>query len=291
MVPLLLRTYARLTPSGRGAFHLARLGARLLPRRGTFITPDGVRLTLDLSNYPDNCMAHGLYELETARLIRRLLRPGDRFVDCGANIGYFTLHAARWVGEAGRVDAFEPDPHNRRRLIDHLALNGLTGRVTVHAAAVSDTPGQITLYHPPEPDAGGKDRHNHGETTMLAGLIPGSTANVVPAVRVDEAVKASGHDAPVALIKIDVEGAELLAIGGMTGLLSLPRPPAVILEHNPQTSAAAGYAPSAPARKAIAAQPNYKVYWIGSRLAPVTCDDLDRQPKQGNILLSAEPVA
>ena len=48
-------------------------------------------LGLDLGTYPDCCMAYGLYELDTARLIKRLLRVGDHFVDAGANIGYFTL--------------------------------------------------------------------------------------------------------------------------------------------------------------------------------------------------------
>src|SRR4051812_40042177 len=102
-----LRGYARVAPTQRGGDRVVRVGRRLVPRaewRGTFETPDHTRLELDLATYPDCCMAVGLYELDTLRLIRRVLRPGDHFVDCGANIGYVTLAAARAVGANGRVD-------------------------------------------------------------------------------------------------------------------------------------------------------------------------------------------
>ncbi|HUF79655.1 MAG TPA: hypothetical protein VMN03_00855, partial [Burkholderiales bacterium] len=116
---MLVRGYARVAPSERGGYRLARAVRRLRPReawRDAFDTPAG-RLELDLGAYPDCCMALGLYELDTARVLRRLLRPGDHFIDGGANIGYFSLMAARLVGSIGRVDAFEPQPENRARLL------------------------------------------------------------------------------------------------------------------------------------------------------------------------------
>src|SRR5688572_26447674 len=103
----LLKAYSRIAPTARGGFRLDRLARRLLPRRalqGDFTTPDRSTLHLDLSTYPDCCMAVGLYELDTYRALRRLLRPGGWFVDVGANIGYFTILAARWTGISGRVD-------------------------------------------------------------------------------------------------------------------------------------------------------------------------------------------
>src|SRR5258705_8911400 len=119
-----LRGYSRIAPTQRGGYRLVRMGRKFVSQdqwRGTFQTPDATRLDLDLSTYPDCCMAVGLYELDTLKLIRRVLRRGDHFVDCGANLGYFTLAAARAVGPRGRVDAFEPDPINRARLEKNLA--------------------------------------------------------------------------------------------------------------------------------------------------------------------------
>ncbi|MGH8658054.1 MAG: hypothetical protein ACREV4_06155 [Gammaproteobacteria bacterium] len=88
------RAWSHVAPMQRGEYRLTRLARSLIPRRqwsGDFQTPDGVRLRLDLATYPDCCMANGLYELDTLRLLKRLLRSGDHFVDLGANIGYFTL--------------------------------------------------------------------------------------------------------------------------------------------------------------------------------------------------------
>ncbi|MGH8579333.1 MAG: hypothetical protein ACREVK_04095 [Gammaproteobacteria bacterium] len=56
--------------------------------------PDTLRLRLDLATYPDCSMADGLYELDTLRSLKRLLRPGDHFVDLGANIG--SAHSSQW---------------------------------------------------------------------------------------------------------------------------------------------------------------------------------------------------
>src|SRR5205085_11707458 len=106
-------------------------------REGIFQIPDGLRLQLDLRTYPDLTMAVGLYELDTARLIRRLLKPGSHFVDVGANLGYFTLLAAKWTAPTGRIDAFEPDPINRQRLENHLRANNLSDRVRIHSIAAS----------------------------------------------------------------------------------------------------------------------------------------------------------
>src|SRR5205814_8707332 len=106
--------------------------------------------------YPDITMAVGLYELDTARQIRRLLKPTSHFVDVGANLGYFTLLAAKWIGPAGRIDAFEPDPINRQRLEEHLSENNLADRVRVHAIAASSQAGHVELIHPQSAGA------NHG---------------------------------------------------------------------------------------------------------------------------------
>jgi FkbM family methyltransferase len=273
-----LGAYARVAPTERGGYRLVRLARRALPRerwRGAFKTPDGLRMQLDLGTYPDCCMAAGLYELDTYRQIRRHLRPGGWFVDCGANIGYFTMLAARWVGPAGRVDAFEPDPLNLERLRAHLADNALAEVVRVHASAVGERACELDLYHPMGA------RGNHGMASAYATLVPEARKFQVSCARLDQRLEGVPD-----LIKIDVEGAELPAITGMAGLLRSPRPPRLIIELNPVSSAAAGYKPSDLVRQILEIQPGYSICWIGWRLHPLSRPEhADALPRQGNLLV------
>ena len=277
-----LKAYARVAPTQRGGYRMVRLARRLIPRsqwRGRFTAPGPVSLMLDLSTYPDCCMACGLYESDTLKVLRRLLRPRMHFVDCGANIGYFTLAAARLVGPGGRVDAVEPDPINRARLEEHLRANGPLGQVRVHAAAASDSAGCVTLYHPTG------DAHNHGEASVIAGLAGESAdAFTVAAARLDELI-----DRVPDVVKMDVEGAELAAIRGMTRMLAAAgRPPVLIVEHNPQSCAAAGYRAGDLFRAIREANATYRARWVGWRMREMSAEEIDGMGRQGNILYAVE---
>src|SRR5258705_12707956 len=115
-----LRGYSRIAPTQRGGYRLVRMGRKFVSQdqwRGTFQTADRTRLELDLSTYPDCCMAGGLYELDTLRLIRRGLLPGGDFVACEAHTGSCTLAGAAAPGQRARAATIEPDPQNRTRLV------------------------------------------------------------------------------------------------------------------------------------------------------------------------------
>ncbi len=84
-------------------------------------------------------------EPETARLFKEVIRPGDTVVDIGANVGFFSLLAARLVGTAGRVYAFEPEPQNFALLTKNIALNGYT-HVVAYRKAVWRRAGLVKLY-------------------------------------------------------------------------------------------------------------------------------------------------
>jgi FkbM family methyltransferase len=253
-----LGLYSRIAPTGRGGYRLARLARRFHAhddQRALFRTPDGLRFHLDLATYPDCCMAFGLYELDTARVIRRLLRPGDTFIDGGANIGYFTLIAAKAVGPSGRVHAFEPQPDNRRRLAEHVAMNGFADIVTIHPVALSDSPGEVELHTYENPAA------NHGQSTLFA--LPGAPTRKVSVatVRLDDYLPS----VVPRLIKLDIEGAEPPAITGMSKLLRAHRP-AVIVELNATTLGRAGFATREPLDRLLAAVPEYEPFVIAWRL-------------------------
>jgi FkbM family methyltransferase len=276
-----LKAYSRIAPTERGGYRLARMARQFVPesqRQGIFQTPEGLRLKLDLRTYPDVNMAVGLYELDTARLIHRLLKSGSWFVDVGANLGYFTLLAAKWSAPGGKVDAFEPDPINRQRLEEHLHENALGDRVRVYPIAASSKAFEMELIHPQSAGA------NHGMASFYKSLTGEGQTFTVSTARLDEVL-----DGVPDLIKIDVEGAELSAIEGMQQLLSAASPPKLIIEHNPTSCAAAGYRPSDIFSKLVQFQPRYKVFWIGWRLKQINSpDELNSISRQGNLLITTE---
>ncbi|MEM6315117.1 MAG: FkbM family methyltransferase [Planctomycetota bacterium] len=265
--------YAKVAPTQRGGFRLCRLARKAWPReqwQGRRTNPHGLSLDTDLGTYPDVAMAFGLYELDTLRVLRKHLQPGSVFVDGGANLGYFTLHAARL---GATVHAFEPDPANRARLEANLAANDLTA--TVHPAALTDTPGSLTLHHPPE-----GDHFNHGQTSLLESLAAGGTTSTVDAVRLDAQLDHAD------VIKLDVEGAELGALRGMAGLLSGERPPTLVVEVNGPACRAAGHAPGELLRAVQDVNGSYRCWWIGGRLRELPGPDaLDDLPLEGNVLM------
>jgi FkbM family methyltransferase len=127
--------------------------------------------------------------------------------DIGANVGFFTVLAARRGGE---VHAFEPDPANFKLLERHLSLNALTG-ATAYEMAVSDRDG--TAHFRPDGSMG----------HLAEAGIPVRTARL-------DTLMASGVATP-AVIKVDVEGAELEVLHGGSRLLSTHRPVLIISLH------------------------------------------------------------
>ncbi|HAI14034.1 MAG TPA: hypothetical protein DCM28_20180 [Phycisphaerales bacterium] len=261
LIESLFKHYHRIARSERGSYRLCRLVRRLRPAtqwRDRFTTPNGFKLDLNLGVYPDVCMAYGLYELSTVRLLKRLLKSGDHVVDAGANIGYITLHAARYVGKTGKVDAFEPQPENFNRLKQHLLINDLQDRVTTLPYALSDHQGSVPIYHWPEDDL----EHNHGCASLFTDHSESAQCEPVECRTLDELL-----DGQIPrLIKMDIEGAEPMMVEGMFQTLIAPTPPIIIGELNPTQARVAGFAPHEWIARILDIQPAYKVYTIGSRI-------------------------
>src|SRR5262249_41087030 len=144
----------------------------------------------------------GEYEPATSRVIEALLRPGDTFLDIGANIGYFTLLASRRVGKAGLVFAFEPVPQTRENLLRNVRLNCATN-VVVREEAVADSTGEDSFFLGP-PD--------HSGISSLRSLLNASGVLKIRKTRLDDLLPPGTR---VDLIKIDIEGAEYHALRGM----------------------------------------------------------------------------
>jgi FkbM family methyltransferase len=177
---------------------------------------------------------YGTFEISETRLVQSLLRPGMTFIDVGANIGYYTLIAARLVGETGLVHCFEPNDPMRLKLEANIRRNGF-GNVVVHAEAVARETGEVEFY------ASTWDA-NQGTSSILPGSGRGAMQKV-RSVSLDDFV-ASLAGRRVDLVKMDIEGAELIAIEGGRRVLGATDAPPLIFE-------AADLAPVAGALRAL----------------------------------------
>lgn len=160
-------------------------------------------------------------EPEVQEVLQRHLRPGMTFYDVGANIGFFSMIAARIVGNKGRVVAFEADPEIATRLREHMAQNQFRW-VTVVEKAVWSEP--KTVYFARTDPATSPDRG----LGHVATLGEGDTIEVT-SVTLDEF---SLRYSPPDFIKCDVEGAEVEVFRGAERLLRQKRPPIVCEMHS-----------------------------------------------------------
>lgn len=168
--------------------------------------------------FSTHMLLNGYWELWVTEAMVKRLRAGMHAVDCGANLGYFTLIMADLVGPSGRVDAFEPNPAIAEKLLKSVDVNGFLDRTTVHRQALSDTAGEAVLHIPPaDPKNAYLGSHK---------VRPDDVSVTIPTMRLDDLPNAATVD----LIKIDVEGAEESLWAGMQGILSSGRPLTVILE-------------------------------------------------------------
>jgi FkbM family methyltransferase len=152
-------------------------------------------------------------EFEIQKIISERLQPGMVFFDLGANIGLFTLLAARAVGETGRVFSFEPDQQNAARLRENIARNNF-GNVTVIEAGVWSSTAKLNFFSSP---TASPDR---AWGTFIPGA-PSEESTATQCVSLDDFIQ----DAPMPdAIKCDVEGAEVKVLQGSEKLLSERHP-------------------------------------------------------------------
>lgn len=150
----------------------------------------------------------GDLEPGTRQLIQRFLRPGDLFVDVGANVGLHTIAAAKAMQGNGKIIAFEPFAETKRLLEKTVWINGFSEIVEIHQAAVSHQRGFEDLF------LGATSGHHSLFAPEDSNEFPSVR---VPTVRLDEVV---ANDEVVSLLKIDVEGAELDVVKGAAGIIN-----------------------------------------------------------------------
>jgi FkbM family methyltransferase len=190
----------------------------------------GMALSLDLQSEKDYWL--GTYEVDLQAAVADLVEPGMVAYDVGANIGYVSLLLARRVGETGRVFAFEALPANLERLHANLALNDLASRVQVVPVAVVDGDGVVRFRVGPSGGMGKADGSAGRQEVSYQRTIN------VEGISLDAFVYQHEHPPP-AVIKMDIEGGEVLALPGMVRLLVEARPLVLLELHGPQAASRA----------------------------------------------------
>lgn len=191
----------------------------------------------------------GWPDWDVMHFLRSVLRPGDGFIDVGANVGVYTLLAASCVTRRGHLIAIEADGTNVERLLENLALNNV--RCHVHDVAVGPERGQVQF--------------ETGADTVGAVSTTGGGESL-EMYRLDDLVDPAF---PWAVGKMDIEGYELSALKGAKQLLAAKRPRVWILETN-ETSTK--YGETRAELQAFLAEYGYTLYAIadeGRRLTRI----------------------
>lgn len=178
-------------------------------------TRHGFEMSLSKNEYlSDWIRLYGDYDKHTRTLLLHYFRPNTIFLDVGANLGYFSLVIAQSFGSAAKVIAFEPNPRIREHFSHSVERNQFDSQIKILPFALGDTPGKAHLNF---------SNYNAGEATL--GFLENAVGMIdVEVQRGDDLFKTGEISEAISLIKIDVEGYELQALIGLSGILMRDKP-------------------------------------------------------------------
>lgn len=249
-----LRLLFRLWPFMHGRGWILR-AARLLLRAGP------VRFDIGGNTFIEGPLSDWMILWTFMRLHERdapfqhslaLLRPGQVALDVGANLGIWSLLAAR---RGARVQAFEPVPAMVARLREHVAMNGAVS-IEVHPLALGAESGSLPFFAVPEGNTGASSfSRREGSVEMRVDVAP-----------LDSVVDRADF------LKVDVEGAEIHVFRGARRLLSSEHAPIVFFEIDEQLCQSFGV--SSIEVKRVLAECGYGIYrWDGRAYVPVAAEE------------------
>jgi FkbM family methyltransferase len=182
----------------------------------------------------------GLWEANVTGWLQRTLRPGQVFVDVGANIGYFTLLGGQLVGPTGRVVAIEAHPQLAELLRRNVVINGMHDHVATWQGAAWSSRTTLQFHL----------RTHYAANSSVGSVGPAGLAELgdteeivdVDAVAVDDLLAELPR---VDVIKVDVEGAEVHVFTGLHRTLRANPDIAVMFEWSPAQLEGIGDEPAA----------------------------------------------
>lgn len=183
----------------------------LKPKDITLVKIEGHEILVDPQSDYDtsfSLLVKGYFEKYETELFKKLVKKSMTIVDCGANIGYYTLIAADIVGDNGKVFAFEPDPDNYRLLVKNIELNGFNGfNCFFYKKAISNQTGKMRLYMSP----------GNKSSSRLYDSHFGKDSLIVDVTTLDEFFK--DYNGKIDIVKMDIEGGGMAALQGMANLI------------------------------------------------------------------------
>jgi FkbM family methyltransferase len=189
---------------------------------------------LPFGQIPELLFTAGFEREELARVFR-FLRPGMRVLDIGANVGLYTVLAAKRVGPGGGVWAFEPSSESRDRLVKNLALNRVDARVLPLALGAA---GQARAALRREPGFRDGDRYLSSKPVA----DDDAEVEMVPVVTLDDFVAADPLlRERIDFLKMDIEGGEFAVFHGASAVLSDNPRLVMMFECKPAACARLGY--------------------------------------------------
>jgi len=214
----------------------------------------GIKLKVDISKQMGNTIFwRGAHDWAPIFVLEKLIKEGDTIIDIGANQGEYALWAARKTGKTGQVHAFEPLTSIYSQLKENIRLNRALP-IIPHQTGLSDKPGKLKLYS--------HDNYNEGVNTLFPD--PARQSKVLEEIELstlDHEVERIGLK-KIDLIKIDVEGAELMVLNGGRATLK-KHLPILFLEFNEKAFLIAGY--SSTDILSLLEELGYSFYKIGLR--------------------------
>jgi FkbM family methyltransferase len=197
---------------------------------------DGIRIVVDPEDHrtaPIEILNFGEYEPEEAKVIRRIADKMDTMFDIGANIGWYSLMAAK-INPRSIIHSFEPIPTTYGRLLQNFALNSIESP-QCHNYGFSNEPGSFPFYFYPE-GSGNASMQN------LAGRKDVTIVNCELRT-LDSVLDWLPSNNMIDFIKCDVEGNELFVLKGGLKLL-MQHKPILLCELLRKWSASFGYHPN-----------------------------------------------
>lgn len=198
-----------------------------------YVLPEGARIYLYRNDKLSELIYAQNYEASERRFVLDYLKPGDVFIDVGANIGLFSIIAALSVGKNGQVISFEPASATYRRLCENIHLNDMASIIQTYLLAVSNI-------------------RETRQFNVSKGIYAAWNSFAVPvcddrrfskqmvdSVTLDDVV-ASNALPKISLLKVDVEGWELYVLWGAQSLLSSDQAPDILIEFTEATAASVG---------------------------------------------------
>lgn len=172
---------------------------------------------------------HGVFEPDETALCQQLINCGDRVLDIGANIGYYTLLFSDLVSPHGHVTAIEPDQQNLSCLRRNLAGQLADGIVSLHQVALGNQAHNARLF---------RSEENTGMHRLYASVCCGEDSIEVAVIEGDS-LQLGALD----FIKIDIEGYEPAALQGLAATLKQSHKLKILCEFSPLSLWEAGFSP------------------------------------------------